>query len=139
MSMNKFFQFLLITALFSSFMPMSHAGSLEVDGPGFKVQNKSGWFGTGGTSYTDALGNNVSRSKGFFGRTTTKTKILGAETYKRGQNVAVTGADGIPLITSHRGLFGIGGRTTHIDGNSIIHTFKGVFNSNNATLPQHNP
>jgi hypothetical protein len=136
MTMNKFSQFLLLAVLVSSVAPLAHAGSLEVDGPGFKVQNKTGWFGTGGTSYTDALGNNVSRSKGLFGRTTTKTKILGAETYKRGQNVSVTGADGTPLITTHRGLFGIGGRTTHIDGNNIIRSFKGVFNSNSAPISQ---
>lgn len=115
------------------------ANSLEVDGPGFQVQNKSGWFGRHSTNYADALGNGVSRSTGFFGRTTTRTRVFGTQAYQRGQNVSVTAADGSPMIYSHRGLFGIGGRNTRVDGNNIIHSFKGLFNSNAPVQPPSHP
>lgn len=108
--------------------PIASANSLEVDGPGFKVQNKTGWFGTRSTSYNDALGNGVNRSTGIFGRTSTKTSVMGTQLYKRGQNVSVTAPGGNPLVSTHRGWFG--GRQTRVNGNNIVHSFKGLFNGN---------
>lgn len=106
---------------------VSQASSLTVDGPGFKVEKKHGWFGHNSTSYQDALGNKVEKDTGFFGRTTTHTKLFGSEAVKRGNNVAVYDASGKPLITTHKTWFH--GKETRVDGNSIFHSVKDLFKS----------
>jgi hypothetical protein len=123
--------FILPITLF--YCPAAQANSLEINGPGFKMQNNTGWFGRHSVNYSDALGNGVNRSTGIFGRTTTRTKVFGAETYRHGQNVSVTAPGGTPLVYTHRGIFG--GRTTRIDGNNMFQSLKGIFNSPSPQLP----
>jgi hypothetical protein len=128
-----FTRLLVLSAVVSAYIliPVAHANSLEVDGPGFKMANKTGWFGRHSTTYTDMLGNKVDRSTGIFGRTTTKTRVLGTETYKRGQNISVTAPSGTPLISTKKTW--LGGRQTHVSGNGIIESFKGLFNNKSQT------
>lgn len=103
----------------------AHASSLTVDGPGFKVEKKQGWFGRKTTSYQDALGNHVEKSRGFLGRTSTNTKLFGSQAIKNGNNVEVLDANGKPLITTRRTLFH--GKETHVDGNGIFQSVKDLF------------
>jgi len=102
-----------------------HASSLVVDGPGFKVEKKHGWFGRKDTSYQDALGNKVEKSTGFFGRTTTHTKLFGSEAIKSGNNVEVLDTNGKPLVTTRHTWFH--GKETHVDGNGIFQSMKDLF------------
>jgi len=137
---SKMLSLVLVSGfLVSNFAAVSFANSLEVDGPGFKFQNKAGWFGRHSTNYSDALGNGVSRSTNILGRTTTRTQVFGTQAYKRGQNVAVTAADGSPLVSTRKSWFGLGGRNTRIDGNNIIHSMKGLFNSGSPNPLPPNP
>ena len=139
MSSNKLLLVLTLGFMVSSFTPFSFANSLEVDGPGFNLKNKTGWFGNHSASYSDALGNGVSQSTNIFGRTTTKTQVFGTQAYKRGQNISVSAANGSPLLSTHRSWFGLGGRNTRIDGNNIIHSMKGLFNSPTQSPLPSNP
>ena len=127
---NRCFAFSLLAVLLISSVSSVYANSLEVDGPGFKMQNRTGWFGTRSTTYTDALGNKVNRSKGLF-RTTTRTSVFGTQTYKHGQNVSVTAPNGTPLISTKRTWFG--GRNTKVDGNNILHSFSGLFGNSSTS------
>lgn len=135
MFLQQIARLLVLVTVVGSFaiVPVVHANSIEVDGPGFKVANKTGWFGRHSTSYTDMLGNKVDRSTDFFGRTTTKTRVLGTETFKRGNNVSVIAPDGTPLVSTKKTW--LGGRQTHVSGNGILQSFKGLFNSNNSVQP----
>jgi hypothetical protein len=109
----------------TAILQVAHANSLTVDGPGFKVEKKHGWFGHNSTSYQDALGNKVEKSTGIFGRTTTHTKLFGSEAIKRGNNVEVLDTNGKPLVTTRRTLFH--GKETHVDGNGIFQSVKDLF------------
>lgn len=110
------------------------AGSTVIDGPGVRVAKHNGWFGQERESYQDAMGNAFDYKQGIFGRQSTRTRIFGSEaTVRNNNNVTVRDATGRDLITTHRGLFGIGGRNTHIDGNGIYQSLKGVFNSSAPT------
>lgn len=131
MSLKNLSLILVSGLLISNFVAVSFANSLEVNGPGFNLKNRSGWFGRHSSSYSDALGNGVSRSTNILGRTTTRTQVFGTQAYKHGQNVSVTAADGSPLVSTRRSWFGLGGRNTRIDGNNIINSVKGLFNSAN--------
>lgn len=103
------------------------AGSLVVDGPGFKVEKRQGWFGNNSSSYQDALGNKVEKRTGLFGRTTNTTRIFGNQAVvKSGNNVSVTDANGNPLVTSRRTWFR--GKETRVDGNGILQSVKVLFN-----------
>lgn len=117
---------LLVSLMFSTAAPVQ-AGSLVVDGPGFKVEKKQGWFGHNTSSYQDAMGNKVEKRTGLFGRTTNTTRILGNQAVvKSGNNVSVTDANGNPLVTSRRTWFH--GKETRVDGNTILHSVKDLFN-----------
>lgn len=101
------------------------ASSTVIDGPGFKVEKRQGWFGRKSSSYQDALGNKVEKNTGFFGRTSTHTKVLGTETIKNGNNVVVNGPNGQPLVSKKKTWFH--GDETHVDGNGIVDSFKKLF------------
>ena len=116
---------LLVTSPF--LVTTAHANSLEVDGPGFKMANKTGWFGRHSTAYTDMLGNKVERSTGILGRTTTRTRVFGTEAYHRGNMVSVTAPNGVPLISTRRSW--LGGKQTQVNGNNIVQSFKGLFSA----------
>lgn len=103
----------------------AQADSTVFDGPGFKVENRDGWFGKKSTTYTDALGNQVEKKRGWFGRETTKTKLFGSEAVRNGKNMTVNGPGGKPLVTTKRTLFG--GKRTYVDGNGIFTTVKDLF------------
>jgi hypothetical protein len=104
----------------------AHASSTVIDGPGFKVENKKGWFGRKTVGYEDALGNKVEKHTGFFGRTSTQTRVFGSEAIKNGNNITVNGPDGKPLVSQKNTLFH--GKETHVDGNSILQSFKNLLN-----------
>ncbi|MCE3234401.1 MAG: hypothetical protein K0Q50_581 [Vampirovibrio sp.] len=123
---KKFIGLTMLSVIAMGTVP-AFAGSLVVDGPGFKVEKSQGWFGTKSNSYQDALGNRVEKRTGLFGRTTTHTKVLGNEaTVKPGNNVTVTDMDGNQIVRTKRTLFH--GRETHVDGNGIFQSLKGLFN-----------
>jgi len=117
----------LLLALLASSLVLTDAqpamaNSTVIDGPGFKVEKKNGWFGRESTVYQDALGNAVERKTGFFGKKSSRTKLFGSEAVKKGDNVSVIGPDGKPLVTTKRTLFG--GKQTHVDGNGIFQSLK---------------
>lgn len=125
----------LMTVLAFSGMP-SHASSTVIDGPGFKVEKRQGWFGRKSSSYQDAMGNTVEKKTGLFGRESSRTKIFGSEAVKNGNNIMVNGPDGQPLITKKKTLFG--GEQTRIDGNGILDSVRQIFNNptpNNPSTP----
>ncbi len=103
----------------------AQADSTVIDGPGFKVQQKDGWFGRKSTTYQDALGNQVEKKTGWFGRKSSKTKLFGSEAVTNGKNVTVTGPSGEPLITRKKTLFR--GQETRVDGNGIFQSIKNMF------------
>jgi hypothetical protein len=103
----------------------AYADSTTIDGPGFKVEKKNGWFGRKSTVYQDALGNRVEKKTGLFGRTSTKSKMFGSEAVKKGNDMTVTGPNGEALVTQKKTLFG--GKQTHVDGNGIFQSLKGLF------------
>lgn len=115
---------LLCGAVWLSSVPVQ-ADSTVVDGPGFKVEKKRGWFGRESTVYRDALGNEVETKTGFFGRKSTKTRMFGSEVVKKGSDVQVTGPSGKPLVTTKKTLFR--GKQTHVDGNGIWSSLKDLF------------
>ena len=120
---------LLVSSCF--FTPIASANSLEVDGPGFKMAKRTGWFGQHSTVYNDMLGNRVERSTGILGRTTTRTRVFGTDAYHRGSTFSVTAPNGFSLINTHRSW--LGGKQTRVDGNHILQSFKGLFSSNHIS------
>jgi len=116
---------LIVAGTMLSMAPIAMAGSLVVDGPGFKVEKKQGWFGHNTSSYQDALGNKVEKKTGFFGRTTSTTRLFGSQVVKSGNNISVTDMSGNPLVTRRRTWFH--GKETRVDGNGILHSVKGLF------------
>ena len=114
------------TILFGSGVPVL-ANSMVIDGPGFKVEKRKGWFGRKSTSYQDALGNKVENSTGFFGRKRTETSVLGSQMVKQGNNVTVKNSSGKPLVTTRKTW--LGGKQTHIDGYGIINSFGDLFSN----------
>ncbi|HEY9744935.1 MAG TPA: hypothetical protein V6C99_01820 [Oculatellaceae cyanobacterium] len=103
---------------------ISHADSTVIDGPGFKIEERKGWFGRKSTVYQDALGNTVERKTGLFGRSSNRTKIFGSEAVTKGNQVTVTAPNGKPLVQRKKTLFG--GEQTHIDGNGIVESIKNL-------------
>jgi hypothetical protein len=123
---------LLVTVVAFSGLP-GHAGSTVIDGPGFKVEKRQGWFGRKSSSYNDALGNTVEKKTGLFGRESSRTRVFGSEAVKNGNNIMVNGPDGQPLISKKKTLFG--GEQTRIDGNGILDSIQQIFNNPNPNNP----
>lgn len=130
-ALNLFFRLGLTAALSGivalTIAPPVRADSVIINGPGVKVENRQGWFGRKETSYQDALGNVIEKKRGFFGRTSSRTRLFGSEaTVSSRRNVTVRDANGNNLITTRRTLFG--GRNTQVDGTRILESLKKVFN-----------
>ncbi|MBY0402595.1 MAG: hypothetical protein K2X66_01755 [Cyanobacteria bacterium] len=92
-------------------------GITTVDGPGFKVETKRGWFGTSQKTYKDILGNTVVEKRDIFGRTKRETTILGKKTKSTSvlngnENAVINGPNGKPLIERKKSFFK--GQETHI-------------------------
>lgn len=133
--MHRFLSLSLGLFLLTACLPgVAGAESFTMDGPGFKMEKKRGWFHRD-TGYQDALGNRVEKHTGFFGRTTTRTRVFGAESVRQGNNVSVRDASGNPLITTRKTWFH--GRNTHVDGNAILKSVEGLFG--NQTSPSPSP
>lgn len=131
--MKKNIQALLVAGLVlnvSGAVP-ALASSTVIDGPGFKIEKKRGWFGRESTVYRDALGNKVEKKRGLFGRTSTETNLFGNKAVRNRNNIQVTTPGGKPLITKKRTLFG--GEQTHVDGNGIFNAVKDMFKGQTAT------
>ncbi|WP_373531240.1 hypothetical protein [Vampirovibrio sp.] len=110
--------------LFSSSVCM-YADSIRIEGPGMKVENRRGWFGTKSTRYQDAMGNSVSTGRGILGRQESRTKIFGTESIRTPRETSILDAQGNPLVKSRKTWFH--GKETQVDGNAIIHSFQGLF------------
>lgn len=115
---------LLSTVLLSSISLTCSAKreNTVISGPGFKIERKKGWFGTYKNTYSDALGNNYSKSKGLFGRTRSDHNLFGGHVVSKGQNTTVTGLNGKPYVTTKRSWFK--GKQTNIDTNAMIEDAK---------------
>lgn len=100
------------------------ADSVVVEGPGMKVQNRTGWFGTKSSSYQDALGNTIEQDTGLFGRKRTHTRVFGTEAINTPRETSVVDAQGNPLISTRKTWFH--GKETRINGNAMINSFKGI-------------
>lgn len=121
---NKVLGVAMLLGLAMSGSLQAFADSTVIDGPGFKLQKSHGWFGRESHSYQDAMGNTLETKKGFFGCKSTRTKLFGSEAIKHGNNVSVKDANGNPLVSTRRTLFG--GKQTRVDGNQILNSLKGV-------------
>ena len=119
-----FMSFLLLLMVTYCSLP-ALASSTVIDGPGFQVSKKAGWFGRKQTTYQDALGNGVQKQTGLFGRTKTRTRVFGSEVDQKGKNIMVSGPNGQPLISKKKTL--LHGEETHIDGNNIIQSVQSIF------------
>jgi hypothetical protein len=128
-AMTQKTSFLILSVALCGLLTMTnapvHADSTVIDGPGFKIEKKKGWFGRQSTTYHDALGNEVEKKTGWFGRKTTSTKLFGSQAVQNGNNLTVNGPNGKPLITRKKTLFG--GKQTHVDGNGIFQSVKDLF------------
>lgn len=100
------------------------ADSVVIEGPGMKVQNRTGWFGTQSSSYQDALGNRIEQNTGLFGRKRTHTRVFGAEAIHTPRETSVVDAQGNPLISTRKTWFR--GKETRINGNAMMNSFKGI-------------
>lgn len=102
----------------------SFADSLILEGPGMKVQNRTGWFGTKNTSYQDALGNQIQQDTGLFGRKRTQTRVFGTEAVRTPRETRVTDAQGNALLSTRKTLFR--GKETRVNANAMMNSFKGL-------------
>jgi hypothetical protein len=96
----------------------TNRGSTVIEGPGIKIETKRGLFGSQEQVYQDALGNRITRKRGWFGRENTDSNILGAKITRNGRRTQVLAPNGTPIITRNRGWFG--GETTNINANGLL-------------------
>lgn len=124
---KKLTMLLLFSLIVVSAAPMAWAerGSVVIDGPGFKMEKKKGWFGRSEDSYKDVLGNTVVHKKGWFGRKSTEQSIMGSRTVTNGNNISVYGPDGKPVVVQKKSW--LNGTQTHIDGNGIWNNMREMF------------
>ena len=101
---------------------LAKRSSTVFDGPGFKIEEKKGWFGTSSRTYRDALGNTMTTKKGLFGRETHEQNLFGSQAKVNGRNMVINGPDGKPLIEKKRGWFR--GEETRINGQNIYENIK---------------
>jgi hypothetical protein len=122
---NRFLQVAFALGILFSTVSLSFAedrGTTTVDGPGFKVETKHGWFGTSQKTYRDILGNTVVEKKDIFGRTKRETTILGKKTKSTSilngtENAVINGPNGKPLIERKKSFFK--GQQTHIHADGL--------------------
>lgn len=103
----------------------AHAASTVVEGPGFKYEQKDGWFGTSKSTYTDAFGNKVEKKKGLFGGVKQDTTIMGNQVQKN-NNINVVAPNGKTVIQQKKSLFG--GQSTKVDLNPMIQGIMDIMN-----------
>jgi hypothetical protein len=96
----------------------TNRGSTVIEGPGLKIETKRGLFGSQEQVYQDALGNRITRKRGWFGRENTDSNILGAKITRNGRRTQVLAPNGTPIITRNRGWFGA--ETTNINANGLL-------------------
>lgn len=99
--------------------------STVIDGPGFHMEEKRGWFGTTRRTYKDAMGNTVVEKKGPLGRKSSDRNIMGSRTVMDGNNVTVYGPNGAPMVVKKKSW--LGGSETRIDGNGIWNNMRELF------------
>ena len=112
----------LCLALVIPGVALAERGSVVIDGPGFKVENKKGWFGRSEKTYKDAFGNTYVKKRGWFGREKTQQSLFGSQVVQNGKNMTVLGPNGKPLVEKKKSW--LGGEQTHIDGTGIIENVK---------------
>lgn len=106
-----------------------------ITAPGMKLEKKQGWFGSGKTSYSDAMGNHYSHSRGWFGLGGDRedSRVLGTSVRQTWNGTTVKGPDGSTLVESRRSLFGLGPKTQEIHGDKIWDAIKNLGNVSNAS------
>lgn len=124
---------ILTLGVLLSFQGFAFASSMVIDGPGFKVEKRQGWFGRSSTGYQDALGNGYQRNNGLFGWHSNKTSVFGTQVVKNPLQTKVLDPQGNPLVTSQRTLFH--GKNTYVNGNGIFQSFKNLFNGQPTVNP----
>jgi hypothetical protein len=102
--------------------PPAQAGSTVVDGPGFHLEKRRGWFGRERHVYRDAFGNSIEDRTGFFGRKTTRAGLFGTQVEQNNRRLSVVDRDGKPLVSRRKTWFN--GEDTYVDGNQIFHNVK---------------
>jgi hypothetical protein len=115
-------------------MPAAHAqrGTTTLQGPGFKMEQRNGWFGTQQNVYSDVLGNRVQQKRGWFGRRSNQASILGNQVQRDNRGTTITDNQGNVVVKRRRGWFGR--EDTTINTDSLFQQLKGV--SHRAQPPQ---
>ncbi len=98
-----------------------------IDGPGFRIEEKKGLFGSSKKSYYDALGNRYEKKRNWFGQESQKSHIFGSHVEKSGNNTTITAPDGTVLVQKKNSW--LKGTETHINGNGAIDSLIEFFKS----------
>jgi len=106
-----------------------------ITAPGMKLEKKQGWFGSGKTSYSDAMGNHYNHSRGWFGLGGDRedSRILGTQVQQSWGGTSVKSADGSTLVETKKTLFGLGPTRREIHGDKIWDAIKNLGNVSNAS------
>lgn len=124
MKVMKALSLLLFLFVFSAFVPV-HADSTTIEGPGFKLHKKTGWFGASERGYQDALGNTYSQKEGLFHQHKTEGSIFGSRIHTTNRETTVSGPNGQTMVSEKHTWFH--GKQTYVNGNGIWQNIRDVF------------
>lgn len=109
---------LATTLMLGSGAAFAERGTTTFEGPGFKVEQKKGLFGSSKRTYRDAFGNKYEKKRNWFGRETSNTNLLGGTVTQSGRNTEVRLPDGTTVVKKKKSL--LRGEETTINGNAIF-------------------
>jgi hypothetical protein len=112
---------------------LSNRGNTRIEGPGFKVERRNGWFGTQQNVYSDVLGNRVEQKTGWFGRKRTDTQVLGNRFSQDNWGTSLKDNKGNVIVERRRGWFGR--RTTTVNTNPLFNRLKNTFSGYPVNSP----
>ena len=106
-------------------------GTTTIKGPGFKMEQRNGWFGTQQNVYSDVLGNRVEQKQGWFGRRQNNTQVLGNRFQRDNRGTTLTDNNGNVIVKRRRGW--LGGEDTTINTDGIFQKMKNVFSGSQSS------
>jgi hypothetical protein len=99
-------------------------GTTTIDAPGISIQQRNGLFGSGENRYRDALGNQWSEKRSWFGRTQREGAVFGSRISSNPRNLRVMAPNGSVLVEKHRPW--LGGESTHINATEMLHSLTNI-------------
>jgi hypothetical protein len=118
-------------AMFMGLQAHAQRGTTTIQGPGFKMEQRNGWFGTQQNVYSDVLGNRVEQKQGWFGRRQNNTQILGNRLQRDNRGTTLTDNNGNVILKRRRGW--LGGEDTTINTDGIFQRMKNVFSGSSPS------